>query len=210
MPSPTDEQQAFEYNGVRWQNTYSVAPGVCVLPIAEEPPEDPTGWSPVVVLRLHAPYRIRRANYVASKKNNPPVVPGMNDTGSFVFVSGSTTITNVLNTTCRNYDWGVASELLFVENCVSRDSDGFILGSQPFELITTDMNAGTFGFSPPDNGAVAHGGKGATVGYNQGRSIAYTSGTLRDPWAYNTAEFFPGTLVSEDMANGGVPVSPVS
>lgn len=212
MGSPNDYAQSDDYLGVRWTNTYALDPGVCVLPLAEDPPTDPTelaDWSPVVVLRLHAPYRIRKATYVADKQSNPPVIPGMNDTGAFVLVAGDTAICNTLNTTGRNYDWTAVVNTMYVENCVSRPQDGFVLGSQPFDLVTTDANKQTYGTKPPCIGAIAHAGQGAVAGYRQGQAVLVSqSGSgLKAVWGYNTAEFFPGTLVSTDMANGGTDYS---
>jgi hypothetical protein len=84
---PTDTNQAgrdLYQGGQGVLNEYAFDPGVCVLPVAED---DPGGadWSPVVVCRLHAPFRTRKTRYDSQKQQNPPVVPTPADTGAFVF-----------------------------------------------------------------------------------------------------------------------------
>ncbi len=152
MGSPTESVQVGLYDRLGNQNTYVMVPGTCVLPVAEEPPTDETAlaaWSPVVVFDLHAPYRIRKLSNLAEKKNNPPVVPAPGDTGSFVFLGGSLTVVPVVNNTFSNYDWVVQSEYAYVENCVSRVEDGFVLGGLPYQAAATPINLEQYGGTPP-------------------------------------------------------------
>jgi len=215
MGAPLETSQMGMYHKTGNSNTYSFMPGTCVLPIAEEPPTSTTelaAWSPVVVFQLHAAYRIRRLTNVADKENNPPVVPAPGDTGSFVFVGGSVTVTPNFNNSVRNYDWAVASQYTYVENCVSRIQDGLVLGGVPYPTDASELNLNQYQLNPPSIGAVAHAGVNAIVGYAQGNSIIgnQSTGGLKTVWGYNTLEFFPGTLFSTDLANAGTPIVPVA
>lgn len=194
-------------------NEFRVRPGVCVLPLAEDPPEtdaELATYSPVAVLRLHAPYRERIANYIAEKTNNPPMLPPPENTGSFVFTGGDLTFANRLNATGRNFDWSIGCRYTFVENCVSRTEDGFVLGLLPYSWLTSEVNATEGYVTPaPGGGAVAAAGKDALVGFKQGLfAIADSQGHLKTPWGYNTSSYFPGTFFYSDLLNAGPPVNP--
>lgn len=212
MARPLDNAQLDLYQvGVDVQNDYRLDPGVCVLPVAEDPPDASSGqlaaWSPVAVLRLHAPYRVRRAKYREEKQNNPPVAPAPGDTGAFVFVGGSIAFTNQLNSTFRNYDWVVGAEYVYVENCVSRNEDGFVLGLAPWTWDTTTLNLQNGGLTIPQFGAVAQGGPDVLVGFLQGQlAVNGQTGDLNAAWGYNTTSYYPGTFLSDDLTNGGQPV----
>ncbi len=220
MGYPNDGTQANLYTAEGYDNTYKLDPGVCILPLAEDPPTDPDelqSWSPVVVLRLHAPYRIRKMSHLSEKKNNPPPLPSSADQGAFVFMGGTVNIVNKLNTTFRNFDWSVGAEYLFVENCVSREVDGYILGTPTFTWESSTLNAqsgagiGLIGSTiTPPAGAVTQAGSDVLVGYNQGLSIVgnQITGELKTIWGYNTASYYPGTLVYSNLANGGPQVVP--
>lgn len=214
-PQPVDSEQNDLYpDGYGVRNVYHLDPGVCVLPIAEDPPadDDPNlkNFSPVVIARLHAPYRIRRTSYSTKKVNNPPVIPSPEDSGAFVFMSGDISFFPTLNTTFRNFDWDVTTEYMFVENCVSRPKDGFVLGSPPWTWISSTENMAELGgFYSPAVGAVALAGPDVKIGYTQG--VLITGGsllsndnsvTLIDDWGYNTASYFSGAFLNADMVNG--------
>lgn len=212
MSTPVDNTQADQYDGLGVVNSYEFRPGVCILPLAEDPPTSESElrtYSPVVVARLHAPYRVRKATYNAAKKNAPFPLPSPADTGSFVFLGGAVVLTNNLNATFRTFDWSGGSEYLFVENCVSRPEDGMVLGIPPFNWLSSSINAQS-GYSAPPIGAVSHGGKDVLVGYTQGQQMEGNQGGLKDVWGYNTPSYYPGLLFYSDMLNGGEPVVPVS
>lgn len=210
MANPNDTVQAGLYqNGVGLVNDFTFQPGVCVLPVAQDPPTDENTlrtWSPVVILRLHAPYRLRKTTYREEKQNNPPVAPAPGDTGAFVFVGGQLSFSNQLNNTFCNFDWVVGSEYVYVENCVSRNQDGFVLGSVPWTWQMGVENNATTGITQPPVGAIAQAGLDPLVGYVQGQlAIDGQTGQLKGTWGYNTPSYYPGTLLSDDLANGGSP-----
>jgi hypothetical protein len=212
MGYPNDSNQANLYTAEGYNNAYELRPGVCILPLAEDPPSLEDGlesWSPVVVLQLHAPYRIRKVIHLSEKKNNPPPIPSSADQGSFIFIGGSVSIQNTLNTTFCNFDWSVGCVYTFVENCVSREQDGYVLGSSPFTWASDAENKMS-GYSAPTVGAVAHSGVDVLVGYRQGLQIVgnLVTGNLQERWGYNTPCYYPGTLVYSELVNGGTPIVP--
>lgn len=199
--------------GVDQSNIYTFEPGVMVLPVAEDPPTDLAAlktWSPVDVVRLHAPYRFRRVSMNTQKQNNPPVIPTPADTGSFVFVGGAIGLTTSLNQSFRNFDWTAVTEFMFVENCVSRPQDGLVLGTGPYQWDMTAVNSMYYGLPPQSSviGAVANAGIAALSGYQMGSMIDPAAGTFGGAagYAYNEPSFFPGTFFSDDLLNGGAAV----
>ncbi len=209
-----DTQQRQLYpEGAIVTNDYSIMPGVCILPIAEDPPTndaDLKNWSPVIVAKLHAPYRIREHRTSSVKQNNPPVMPSPSDSGVFIFVSGSLSFSNSLNSSFVNYDWGVEANYTFVENCVSRNQDGFVLGIPPYRLPTNVelINANTYTIAPPNDGigAVAQAGAYVTTGYNQALAVIGSSGTgftSAAGWGYNTPSYYSGLFFNSELINGG-------
>jgi hypothetical protein len=210
MGFPNDAQQAGLYTQQGIQNEYLLVPGACVLPLAEDPPQGQgqlAAYTPVVVLQLHAPYRVRTAAYKSDKTNNPPPAPSPGDTGLFVFVGGSVQIGNTINTTYRNYDWQVGTVYTYVENCVSRHQDGFVLGLPPFLWESSRQNVLNTGIPPaPQVGAVSQAGYDPRIGVAQGNAIvANQIGNLNDQWGYNVSSYYPGTLLYDHLTNGGDP-----
>lgn len=201
-PGADDLQQPLYDGGASIVNDYVLDPGVCVLPLAEDPPTSDgelATYSPVVILRLHAPYRIRRMSYAARKQNNPPVVPTPDDTGKFIFLAGSITFTNGLNAGYANYDWQVNAEYVFVENCVSRTEDGFVLGSPPYNTNVEGQNANDYPSGKPTIGAISEAGMDALVGW---RMMDTISPELNQGlYAYNNRSYFPKSFFSDDMVN---------
>lgn len=204
-PKTADETQAPLYtDGSASLDEYDFFPGVCVLPLAEDPPtelEALKAWSPVAVMRLHAPYRLRNASSRAVKSNNPPMAPAPADGGKFVFVGGSLTVHNTLNQTLNNYDWTVTTEFTFVENCVSRVEDGFVLGAAPWVWKTTidNQNSTLYG-GTISLGAVSAAGRDAQLGYFQALAALPN---LSGRWRYNSPTFYPGVFMNAEMDNGG-------
>lgn len=215
-PQPLDDVQAPQGypNGVGINNNYRLESGVMVLPVAEEPPTDVASlaaWSPVVTLQLHAPYRIRRVRYDTRKVQNPPIVPKPADAGAFVFLGGVVGISNSLNSTLGSFDWDVVTDYAFVENCVSRPQDGFVLGLPPWTWVTSQENSLMFGGALEVGaaiggagvvGAIARAGPDAKVGYQMGKQAAlYIS--KNEGWGYNTPSFFPGDFFNGNLVNAG-------
>lgn len=228
MPDPMDSLQTPQYlDGPAITNDYTIDPGVCVLPLAEDPPDDTTAtgqaelpaWSPVVALRLHAPYRVRRAQYDTKKQNTPPVMPAPADQGKFVFLGGTIRFhPPALNMTNTNYDWTAQAEYNFVEDCVSRTADGFVLGIPPYTLAVQQENADALGGVPTGItvGAIAAAGTDAKVGYQQGKAVGVALGpglsalagiaagvVAAQTYTYNTLSYFPGTLFNDSLLNAG-------
>lgn len=205
MPLYTDVQAPLYKNGADVKNEYEMDPGVCVLPIAQDPPTSAgelSTWSPVVVLRLHAPYRIRKVRYDITKTNNPPILPSPQDAGKFVFVGGSIEFSTAANGTLVNYDWSTVAQYTYIEDCVSRVQDGFVLGRVPWNDPTAGTNAIYYGQGPnPQIGAVSQAGVDALAGYNMG--ISLLTGISSGAWGYNQDSFFPGTLFNDQFVNGG-------
>ncbi len=231
MGYPKDDLQADLYDAEGGINEYSVDTGVCVLPLAEDPPttqSELVDYSPVVVLRLHAAYRIRKYQHVAQKKNNPPPTPSYADVGAFVFLGGAVRITNSLNPTFRNYDWNIVCEYNYVEDCVCREQDGYMLGNPVWDWYTDAANQVQYGVSTPAVGAIAQGGITSLVGYRQGQQIVINAelvtggntvvdpetqsqanplnGALQTSWGYNSPSYYPGTLILSQSINGGPPL----
>jgi len=178
-------------------NNYRIEEGICILPVAEDPPDDPTelqDWSPVVVLRLHSPYRIRTARFSAKKNNVPPILPAPGDQGKFVFTGASMNFTNVLNSD-SSYDWITTVAYTYVENCISRTIDGFVLGQAAFNYDTQVQNASLVGGSPsvPPYGAISEAGLDPKIGYLQAQY---------GPDNYNTISYFPGLFFNDGLFNG--------
>jgi hypothetical protein len=216
MVTPNDLYQSPLYDGTLQANDYTLMQGVCVLPLAEDPPTDPTlaaNYSPVVVARLHAPYRIRNYNSCSTKRNNPPVAPAPIDQGAFVFIGGDLQFVTKPNNTGLTYDWTVNASYTFVENCISRLQDGFVLGTaMPFPTDSDIYGIQNYGSFTPTIGAIAKAGPNAIAGYNLGNLIAPipTIGNqtavptgMYYAWSYTLSAFFPGNFLNDQLANGG-------
>lgn len=207
--APTDDGQCGLYpNGMGIVNSYELEPGVCILPLAVQPPTDLDSlktFSPIVKLQLHAPYRRRRVHYDAVKTNNPPIMPAPQDSGLFIFCGGTVTFKTVVNATFSNFDWAVDYNCEFVENCVSRNQDGFVLGAPPWTYSTTIANQSQAAGQPPV-GAVSKAGADAVIGYNQGQSLGYIQGQQYSSlatgnWAYSSCSFYSGAFFNGNIIN---------
>jgi len=208
MPYPDDRLQLENYQHYGSQNDFQLMPGVCILPLAEDPPTNDSelvGYSPVVIARLHAPYRIRKYNYNTNKVNNPSPIPQFGDSGKFVFIGGTISVGNTLNTTYSNFDWEAGVEYIYVENCVIRSQDGLVLGTPPFSQLTSQINAQNYPNQPPlpAIGAISYAGLDSVLGYWQGINIATPASQLNPVWGYNVSSFFPGQLFYNDLINSG-------
>lgn len=219
MPPPqanqnyTDGVQAGQYeNGVVVDNEFTFDPGVCVLPIAEDPPESEgelATWSPVVILRLHAPYRVRMTRYDATKSNNPPVMPTpQKDSGNFVFCGGTMSVRNTLNQSFNTFDWMSNCVYTYVENNVSRNQDGYVLGIPPWDTVTSTINAAIYSPASPTVGAVAHAGPDVLLAAGLANAMQAPDQLSAGTYVYNMQSYLPGSFFSDNLINGGVPVVP--
>lgn len=206
-----DSSQAGLYRDADKQNDYWVEPGVCILPLAQLPPTNLTDlatWSPVVKLQLHAPYRIRRFRYSAIKDNNPPIVPSPQNTGDFIYCGGTISFKTVLNSTECNFSWAVAADYYYVEACISRPQDGFVLGMCPWIYSMDVQNQEGYGSSVPSLGAISDAGILAVIGYNMSQASNPQTGDYSSSgWGYNSDTYFPGVLLMADQANAGPPAN---
>ncbi len=202
-----DKQPAYP-GGAGAVNRYHVVPGVCILPLAEDPPTDNVEletYSPVVILRLHAPYRLRRVIYDTHKSLNPPFVPSPDDTGAFIYSSGSILFTPRNTTGLGTLKWDVFSDYTYVENCVHRIEDGFVIGSPPYEDSIAEQNISGYGYGPvPTIGAISQAGLDALNGRVM-ENVLIVPNRASGAWVYNAEAFFPGSLFSDAMVNGGLP-----
>ncbi len=199
--SPTDDGQAPLASTLAWDNSYQLQEGVCVLPVALTDDEVAAGVSPVLVGRLHPPYRIRTLNYRAAKQNAPPVMPTPKSAGAFVFVGGSFDIpAPTQNQTYTVFDWEATARYVFVEDVQSDRADGFVIGTPPYTLPTMAANAGT-GVQPP-SGAGKFAGPDAWVGYAQGLA-AQGAGIASGAWNYNCQSFYSGAFFNDTISNAG-------
>lgn len=197
-----DTTQSGQYTALNNSNDFELNEGVYVLPVAETAPTDNAelaAWSPVAIVRAHAPYRIRKVVYRYDKTGTPPVIPSPESQGAFTFLGGSVAFASPKpNLSFAAYDWTVGGIYSFVENCRSDPDDGFVLGSFPFPMITDFNNTETY--SPDmagEFGAIAQAGDLAKRGVNQAFSIG-----LLNNWLYNSTCYFPGDLLNNQMVNG--------
>lgn len=192
-------------NGQGVTNEYTIVPGVCILPVAESAPCNPAElaeWSPVVVLRLHSPYRIRKVSYSGKKSRTPPILPSPNDVGAFVFTGGTLMFhAPEINQSMVSSDWPVETQYTYIENCPSRTIDGFVLGVPSYPMVVQQENlALAGGTGTPQFGAIAQAGQDAKVGWtlSQGLNLDYTN------WTYNCQAYYPGVLFNDNLPNGGL------
>jgi hypothetical protein len=205
--NPIDQLQSVLYEqGCDISNVYTPRPGVCVLPLAEDPPTDPFelySYSPVAVLRLHAPYRERRVSYVTNKDSAPPVVPAPVDAGSFKFVGGTIGVHNTLRQDQLGFDWQTVTDYSFVELAVPLPGDGLVLGTPPWiwSPVALAVQSGTVQPAEPTFGSVATAGSEVLYAKGAGDSIDPSSGA----YAYQFPSYFPGTFFNNFLVNGGPP-----
>lgn len=197
-----DQDGSLNYlNGPGIHNNFRIVEGICILPVAEAPPTDPgemASWSPVAVMRLHSPYRIRRSSFAATKQTRPPVLPAPGSEGKFEFIGGSLDFATVPNGNL--FDWYCGTEFVYVENCVSRTIDGFVLGTTPFQFPVqqqAELSTGTPSASSP--GAISDAGGDAKRGFSDQNN---------GPNNYTAMSFFPGLFFNSELNNGGIGDSP--
>lgn len=213
MPSfvnayPIDQAQSVLYEqGMDLSNVFDTYPGVCVLPLAEDPPTDPVelaAYCPVVTLRLHAPYRTRKVVYRANKSSTPPVMPAPTDVGAFRFVGGNMVVHNVLRQDQLGFDWQVGTVYEYVELAPPIPSDGLVLGTIPWvwPAVADAVNSGQNNTPmQPMTGAAATAGTEVLLGKFVGDQIDPSSGA----YTYQFPSFYPGTFFNYFLVNGGPP-----
>lgn len=203
----SDLKQSHLYKDYEVVNSYSIEPGVLVLPVAEAEPTDPTelaAWSPVVVVQAFAPVRHRNVQWKADKKRRPPLLPAPADTGSSVFVGGGLTFSApAFNLSSSDWNWTVEGAYSFVDSARHDYTDGFVIGGTPFPLQTQMDAAGAVPPAELPVGAASEAGTDARIGVTQGAAI-----DLSNPlWEYQCPSYFPGVLFSASILNGEVSYS---
>lgn len=197
-----DSFQAEQYRGAVTKDSYDLREGLFVLPVAEEPPEltaELAAWTPVAIVRAHAPYRLRTSAFTYKKDNNPPVIPSPVSVGAFGFIGGELNFDlPAPNTSGFCYNWTVNGAYVFVENCRSSPEDGFVLTNLPFSTVTQQVNA-SLPPATPNLGAIAYAGADARRGVAQGNLIDGS----KPFWLYNTTSYFPPILINDEILNGG-------
>lgn len=197
-----DQQGSGNYlNGPGIVNRFRIVEGVFALPVAEVPPTSASelaAWSPVAMIRLHSPYRIRTSSFAATKQTRPPVLPAPGTEGKFQFMGGDLSFTNVSNG--QSFDWTCGTSFVYIENCVSRTIDGFVLGTSPFQYPNqqqSELYSGTP--SGLTIGAIADAGGDAKRGFAE---------QWNGPENYTAISFFPGLFFNSELNNGGLGTTP--
>lgn len=207
--NPNDNVQIGQYEqGYDSTNVYRTRPGVCVLPLAEDPPTTPEelySYSPVVALRLHAPYRERNNVVKVNKDSAPPILQAPVDVGSFKFLGGETLVHNTLRQDQLGFDWQAVTDYRYVELAVPLPSDGLVLGTPPWTWpqVTQAVAAGVVP-AYPVTGSVATAGGQVLYAKGAGDDINPSNGA----YTYQFPTFYPGTFFNYYLANGGVPTIP--
>jgi len=204
---PNDQGQVPLYeNGLDIGNVYTTRPGVCVLPLAEDPPTteaELATYCPVVTLQLHAPYRERRTMQKANKCSAPPVLQAPSDAGRFKFLGGDTIIHNTLRQDQLGFDWQGATVYTFVELAPPIPSDGLVLGTPPWvwPAVVAAIQASPGQATQPPTGSVATAGAEVILAAGVGNQIDPSNGG----YAYQFPSYYPGTFFNYFMVNGGPP-----
>jgi len=208
MAVKLDGAQAGRYNNANLSNQYVVNSGTFVLPVAEEAPTDPTelaNWKPLVVVKAHAPYRLRKVNYAAKKEVTPPILPAPEDSGAFVLLTGSVSLPHPKVRPGGDFVWTGATEYYMAEVAPVNSEAGMVLGGlfDAFDLPTqavtgagVGIGLGVAGNSLPTS--VRESGNGPKAGWVAAQSI-----DLNNPaWDYREPSYFPSQLFSSDLLCG--------
>lgn len=198
----TDVAQSGAYRSGGMENTYTLEPGVFVLPVAEEPPtntEELTDWSPVVVVQAHAPYRIRQVKFSTKKSGSPPVLPSPQDCGAFTFIGGSLYFPSpAADPSGSRFLWHGAGEYVFVEEARSAVEDGFVLGSDPIPNSTYLALRQILPAGQPQTGAVSQAGDEVKIAYGEAGQVSLNAPS----YSYYSTAYFPGVFFNTGMLNG--------
>src|ERR1700723_3620445 len=170
-----DDSQLVNYTGYGIDNEYTLEEGLCILPLATPGPVE--GESPVAIIRLYNPYRIRKMKWAANKTGNPPVIPSPvtpstgepgnpdNNYGNsyFTFLGGTLNLAlPTINNSAGGFNWGASGEYLYVETVPSNPDDGFVIGSYPAPGLVQVLGTSVYGSTVPldTTGAVVGAGIG--------------------------------------------------
>lgn len=206
-PFPPDTLEIDSYLRSDIANVYTVNPGTIILPLGESPPINPEElkvWSPVVILKIHSPYKIRNVRYASHKQNNPPHIPAPEDSGSFVYLGGTISIVNAPNITAVGNDWTVISDYTYIENGVYLKENGLILGTPVYAPHYTSIAFRESGISNPNElfGSLRKSGHHILVDHKNAVHYQFRNGI----GSYVGGSFFPGYFFDSYLVNGGPPI----
>lgn len=205
------QETAWDYtkyaNYSKWgsDNEYRVHSGTFALPLAEDPPTNPeerANWSPVAVVKAHAPYAERVVTFDTKKRSGPPVIPSPESAGPFTFLGGAIHFDGpAVGGSGATFDWSVRGAYSYVMDVRFDPNDGFVLTGFPFPLATQVANKIQYQGQAPTEGPVAEAGEDVVTGYQQAQQI-----NMQSPyWRYNTISYFPPQLLNADLVIGGLP-----
>lgn len=201
-----DNQQSGNYKQAGGFDEYQIETGLIAVPVAEEPPTDPTAlasWSPVRFIRVHPPYRRRFVHFKASKNGTPPQLPPPESSGACVLMSGMVAYqTPQIDSTLGNYTWTGTVQHEYIENCRHSHSDGYLLTNLPWTTPTQadmQMSIGQ-GFTPPF-GAIAQAGADARTGYTAALQLS-PSHLTQTNFTYTIPSYLPPLFFNDQMING--------
>jgi hypothetical protein len=191
-------------------DAWDVNPGIAILPVALTQEELDSGVSPVVVVRLHSPYRMKRVTFNFQKANTPPIVPAPTDSGTFTFIGGSLTFPFPShNTTLTGRTWTVAGDYLFVENAPGDvlNGDGFVNTSPPWWTFdqTARMTAGYYaaaaaiGAAQGAGNTIGSAGLAAQCGYG----AALATDLTNPNYDYSEPVYYPTIFLNDTLVKGG-------
>lgn len=194
------QHQLYDQNGSL--NAYELESGSYVIPLAEAAPTNAAElatWSPVAVIQVHAPYRMRRVYFKGRKNGSPPILPSPVSAGASTFLWGTLAFQQpTLDATAGNLNWEGTGQYEFVETCRSSVDDGFLLLNNPFTQSFQVQVQQHFSPGTVPYGAVAQAGPEARIGYTIGSQM-----DLTDPfYTYIIPSFVPGQFFNADMLNG--------
>lgn len=117
-----DGQQIGLYKSYSNDYSYTLVPGVTVLPLASDTPA--SGDTLPKVVRLHQPYSLRVQKFSATKKQNPPVVPGIDTSNTLLSCVVSIPLPSIGDTAGAGFDWSVSGQYVYLESYDFNDITG--------------------------------------------------------------------------------------
>ncbi|QEL19083.1 hypothetical protein [Limnoglobus roseus] len=222
MPSPPtayprffDDASRQSYDEAEHCESYETNPGVCILPSGEPEPTDPEKrklWKPVVAIKLHEPYRLRRSQHSYDRQNTPPLLPKVADSGRFIALGGSHTFAFSPSLDGQSVRYRGACDITFVEHANLRCVTGFTIGDEPYTVEQQRRMQVSPGV--PYNGDESQiivetspeTRKGQVLGSYINHADPY-SGLEAYGGCYSVTSWIPDTCFSQSMISaGGLPV----
>jgi hypothetical protein len=183
---------------------YTIVSGRVVLPLLEAPPTDPVAlasWSPVAVVQLHEPYRVRNVQVSHIREKAPPLLPSPKDSTRFKFLGG----TYLLPRPSENFDgvtmtWEAGAELNFVEAGSTAWFTGFVM-TEPPVVTSAEVVAKSLVTPSETTRETANGPRyGETVG-NLVNHNAANLGLSKLEGAYSFY-YYPSTFLTDSAISG--------